>query len=72
MVWLDWVLITVFVVVVVVVSTLRYLTTILVPVWRLNSCACNWNDLPVGRKAVGGKFSEKVKSPPRSLPSLIQ
>ena len=43
-------LITVFVVV--VVSTLRYLTTILVPVWRLNSCAFNWND----REAVGGKF----------------
>ena len=64
-------LITVFVVVV-VVSTLRYLTTILVPVWRLNSYPFNWNDLPVGREAVGGKFSEKVKSPPRSLPPLIQ
>ena len=63
-------LITVFVVV--VVSTLRYLTTILVSVWRLNSCAFNWNGLPVGREAVGGKFSEKVKSPPRSLPPLIQ
>ena len=53
-------LITVFVVVVVVVvvvvSTLRYLTTILVPVWRLNSCAFNRNNLPVGREAVGGKF----------------